>query len=1342
MTISDFVQGIVIRFGVTGQEQVAAAGASVDKLKASAAAASPAVDSLGKSVGASGTAAASAAQAMESLIGQQTRAVGVVNATTEATKRSTVGMTGSAAANMIELQAIDAKTKIMGVAAGKYDAATLAAIGFKVAVTETGNAAGAAGAQVSMLESMMTRMIIRFVIFTAVLRPILEGIRELVKDHADWNEAMQVTGAQLRGLGDQATVTTAQVTAFAKENASLGKFLDTELAQSFNTIVERTHSSAGAFALVRDAMDLSAASGAKLSDTSKALADAIEGNIKPVQNLGVAFSDHEKDLLKVADADQRMLLVHSKVQEQYAHEAERMQPAILSWKTFVGLLGDGFEKIRNLQGITSKGIIPNIAASLGLGYIPGVAGLFNDRKPDTTYTGPGGGGGWGEAEGAQQTRAGLEGKIVAENDDKFQHVVGTLEKYENGLDKVGKKQAEIRLQFADLNKVIDEQEAVLIKGGKAGEGAIAELENHRSALMRSEAAQLAAAAAGDGLEKSISKADAAFLRNTGIVAGDAEQIRQLQQRYSELAEKADASPYEQGMMRATAATQSLLDATNHELVELAKHGDMLSSNGAAALVLRDSLEALIKSEKEHFDAKYLTRALDEAENKMLELTRRAKEFSLSLPGNLGADFNAQMGNLNAGISAGTTGLQILLGQGVISPAQFVQFQKGLTDAAGQFEKDMEKAYTASGATLKKILDESFANLGSVIEAAITGGGAGIEKSLSGIFSNVTKEFSTHLANAFIVGIGGQPDPNAYQGGKNNPDYQAAAAIGDASKNAIVNASLIAGSGIVTAVENGSKETVAQMAISAAATGYAVALALEEVPYGQIAGVIVAAATLLAGLLTPSSTAGKYYEHINITNGQVDFTGGDSQKGKDIPGTGYTADQAKSVFASIQKSLDIFFNGYTDLLFTLGNGAAAIASLGNFNMNEVQRAWNSAASAGFADKMNAWITTGLPGLIQEWFWNPVAEGLTKLGFSSTALGNLHDTMNKMAPEDALKYVTSLVKAVQDITLQLNLLKQPMLTNEFGGINGTLWDAATQASNPYEAFLQASNTTYQDIVKLSQEIPDLVGQDQINAIQRAADEMKSFRQSLIQMIQQLQSAGKAVDSTFEALYQKYKLQTFTKGGKTDYAAEEAYLNQQMEAAKALGLSSTDPGVISAQASKVAALMDQMASLAIQANPANATAWQQWIMTEGPKIQAQFNAHLKSLVDPLIAANKRLEDAMAPVIAAFLALGTAMDKTIPRIPSAPPPVTTGPGDRGGVVGGYAATSTAVKLGTGASTDTTARDIREMVKLLEALPFIQEASERMAAQPAGDVILENIVYPNTTGSVLYDRVMIGRSG
>ncbi len=205
------------------------------------------------------------------------------------------------------------------------------------------------------------------------------------------------------------------------------------------------------------------------------------------------------------------------------------------------------------------------------------------------------------------------------------------------------------------------------------------------------------------------------------------------------------------------------------------------------------------------------------------------------------------------------------------------------------------------------------------------------------------------------------------------------------------------------------------------------------------------------------------------------------------------------------------------------------------------------------------------------------------------------------------------------------------------------------------MDAQTANLANLKNMAAEIPNLSGQAEVDMIGQAAAAMKSFRQAELQMIQQLQAAQKNVDSSFEALFEKYKIAGFTKNGKTDYQGEEAYLQSELQRQYQLAttelnqqyqlaLTSTDPGVISQATARITALMDQMAQLAIQANPANADAWNAWILDQGPKMQTAIDAHLKSLVDPLIAMNAELEAAMKPVIDAFLALGDAMGANNP--------------------------------------------------------------------------------------------------
>ncbi len=284
---------------------------------------------------------------------------------------------------------------------------------------------------------------------------------------------------------------------------------------------------------------------------------------------------------------------------------------------------------------------------------------------------------------------------------------------------------------------------------------------------------------------------------------------------------------------------------------------------------------------------------------------------------------------------------------------------------------------------------------------------GLESALQGVFKKTTDEFAKQLATAAVVALGGAPDPANFTGGKDDPAYKDALAKSNENAAHVANAALIAGAGIENAIQNGTKETVAQMAVSAVAVGYSVALALASTGYGAIAGVVVGAATFLASLFSPSDNTGKYYQHIDIANNQVNFN---PEPLSQVPGSGYTKDQATATFQEIQKTIDTFYNGWTDLIFHFANGAALIGDMTKINGTELQDAWNHAASHGFNDAMDAWIKTGLPGMIEDNVWKPIAEGLTGIGFSSAAIAGIRAAADRMVPADALKYVTSLVENV--------------------------------------------------------------------------------------------------------------------------------------------------------------------------------------------------------------------------------------------------------------------------------------------------------------------------------------------
>lgn len=500
-------------------------------------------------------------------------------------------------------------------------------------------------------------------------------------------------------------------------------------------------------------------------------------------------------------------------------------------------------------------------------------------------------------------------------------------------------------------------------------------------------------------------------------------------------------------------------------------------------------------------------------------------------------------------------------------------------------------------------------------------GGSVEAAFKSLNQKIAKDFTSGLAKG-IIGLFTGTDQNA--GPNETPQQKADFAQTQAQAAGIANATLAAGAGIEQAITQGTKETVAQMAVSAAATGYAVAIALAETGYGVIAGVIVGLATFAAGLFSPADNTGKYYTHIDIKDNKVNFNADTGHQG-----LGYSSDQIKEIYQSIQKTIDTFYNGYIETLAKFSNFAQLVAQVPLINGNELQNAWNHAASKGFNDTMNAWIKTGLPGMIQDSFWTPLAEGLQTLGLSSSEIALIHDTMNTMAPEDALKYVTSLVTAVQGINKVLLQLS--------GGAQGDSWGSVGFAQAAFNAvhgsFTGGAQQTITDLETMATALNSLSGQAQIDYLQQMVDKSEAYYRSVIQYEEKIQSIMDSINASAQAGIDKYTLAGMkTASGAPDYQAEINYVTQEYNAAvRAIHTAQTPEDVQKAE-QQAQAYLDEIMGFASHGSAATQEAFRLWAIQQLNLLKSASDQQLASMKSAIEQQAEAIEKMMEPYVNAF--------------------------------------------------------------------------------------------------------------
>ncbi len=1076
------------------------------------------------------------------------------------------------------------------------------------------------------LESMLTRIGFRFIAMQLVMKPVMEGVQKLIQSYRDQEEAEKHLDTALLANGQSLDGNKEAVLATTEAIARLSDFTGTQLDNAFAKIAERGHDVDAALLLIGRSADLAAGTGIKLEKAATDIGAALEGQTTALQNDGLALSENEKAAFKLMDTTERAAFLNAKLTDSFGGMAAEMDKHSPTWDHFTENMKEFGRLLDDIFGQPERNLLLNVKMLFNRDIGPADLGqkLPDDlaKRVQAALGGPSS----TQAEGQLALESGQQ-KVVAENADAYDRLIASIDKLDPSLDKLGKRQAEINLQFAGAKKSIDGEIQSLLAGGEASTEKITTLERMRGGLEAWRQATVAAAG-DDSLEKSLAKIEAAATKNEKALATAADSANAYEVQVAKLAgHDRDLDPYAAGLQRIDEQYRATYEAGTRRLEQLAKEGTALSDSAAKIISERDSLAGLEEVAREQYDNAYIEKSALRDEAALQALVDKATLAAAKLPGSLGDSLTGSIGGLKADVEAALALLDVAFQQGLI-PAEAVgaveQQMKGIFTVAGD---ELIAQTQKAGQALQKILNDSFHTIGSVIEGGILDGKDGIEKAFTGIFSESVKKGSKILTNDLVVALGGSPDASAYQGGETDPAYlkdKADAGANGDKITAAVGQGFTAVAGVISSYS--SHATEAQVAASNAMTALAIAQAGGYNLYSDVAAVAYFVVSEAAHLLAPADNTGKFYTHINVTDNKVDF-GADAGHN----GLGYSSDQQKQIFESIQQTIDTYVDGLTDVLFKFPQTLAdkLMKGAGTLNLAEFQNAWNGAASHGFNDSMNAWIANGLPQMIANNFWEPIAQGLEENGISASAAAAIHDAANKMVPKDAMKFISDTVAAV----LGINDLMKKLSASVFAGRGDStsLWQQASDAVHPDA--IAALQKGADDLMKMGDEMQYMNLPGQVAEMGLINTALQNRYDTELRLIQAVQSAIENITTSYEATRRQFALEGMVgKDGKPDYQSQVDYLKKYLDSLTMQIATTTDPGKLNDLGNQINQIVQQIVSVGGNMGPDAKAAYLKWGDQALSAAQSALTTQLKKMGDAIDKQNAEFLKKFQPFIDAF--------------------------------------------------------------------------------------------------------------
>ena len=759
---------------------------------------------------------------------------------------------------------------------------------------------------------------------------------------------------------------------------------------------------------------------------------------------------------------------------------------------------------------------------------------------------------------------------------------------------------------------------------------------------------------------------------------DADQVDNLIARLKELGDAPSRT------MDPLAAAIDRVDKTFDNLGKQADQLEeklLLKGDAAAADNLRGAFDAMFADYKAQAEdiarQDYWQKIGDQAQKAFDSADKSLQKYIADLQ-NIPAQFGASGLSQLQALEGQLEDLKTLFAAGLISPEQFSEMNDFIQQQAQLLTQEDVKAAQAYGEELKKQAAESTRLLQSdiqgIFDGFLQGGTKGLDTALRDIGKNAGKEFSQMAVQGLAKLFGGTAPQEGDYSTWGGPYANFATAQNQYNQGqASTMTNLGAGIGIAASAYNSITTpgmSVGMGALQGAAAGASA---------GWIGAVIGAVVGGLAGALAPSSSQNYQYGQPGY-QGRTGATFG-------VAGTTNLSDAATQEYLDqINQTVQNFNNKFVKLMLSFGPQFANMVGslLANENFSGMEAGtpgggqWGTigqAASKNWAAHMQTWIQEGLPHMMEDYFWQPLADGLEHLGFSQSLIDQLHHMQSTMAPQDWITYVSGLVGAVQAMQKELDKLGSNQLLSSSTvrggqGADQNVW-AAVQIAQ-HGTFAQQMADTDSQIMQLAQSLSSLTGQDQVDAMNQINQMMEQRYQKEIAYIAQIQSDIQSVNDSFGGTIRNFQLQLIgdqAPGGANTNAgrqAQENYLRSYLQNLYGQQAMATDPQTVMALASQINQVINQMVSLGQQMGPQAAQQYLQWGIQAAQSEQTTITKHLQQMAQAAADSAAQMHNDLTNILNAILAGNNALTNT----PPAPPPPGQTPGgvgpNRGGGGGG----------------------------------------------------------------------------
>lgn len=392
--------------------------------------------------------------------------------------------------------------------------------------------------------------------------------------------------------------------------------------------------------------------------------------------------------------------------------------------------------------------------------------------------------------------------------------------------------------------------------------------------------------------------------------------------------------------------------------------------------------------------------------------------------------------------------------------------------------------------------------------------------------------------------------------------------------------------------------------------------------GWIGAIVGAVVGEVGKLLQPAVGDSYHYGIPGIANGQAAFVGSQN----------IDANAQKQIVEQVQSEYDKIYSGFNKVLMTLNAATLATFAIGpKIGRFEDGADLGTAASGGYDKELQEWINQGMPAQMAQKFFGPLETAFEKYGFTDSGFKQVFDEVENIDPTKAVDNLQKIATAVVAFAKDSSFFALP---TGFGG--PTVTAGYTSTASGLGTVLTDNQMTVPEqiskadteILKLSDNLKNLAGQDRIDAVAQLAQMEDARYQAEVQFIKQIKDTIDQVTKSLEDQKFGFQLQALQKpDGTPDTQAQIDLLKTHLDSIYSQISRETDPTKVAADVQDAQGIISQIVQLG-----GNSQAFLHWGEQAIAQLETESTKVLNALGNQLDGVNAAFLARFQPSIDGF--------------------------------------------------------------------------------------------------------------